>query len=668
MKVSNTLLFSALLVSQEVAARGFGWNNAPRYQSPANTDNECNDNQRRGFDWGDLNTGDFRNYGGFDFSGFKCENRFGKRDLLTKRTFQDKCITGRLSKGDGSRNGNGPSIAYGGSNKGFSITQFQISSTRDVDVDCIYEMEDGSTCKQTASCRAGGSTVENNQCGGAKRVRFELPKHERDDDCEIGIHQVDFDCSPPESGVPPRSRPPKPATSSKPVESSSPVVVASSSVPVPSPSSSKPATSAVPSPSSSKPVSSAVPTISFTVDVPVTSTTAGPVIASSSTPVEEEETPTPEPETPETPEPTPTPVFTPPVETTSSVVSPVILSSAPPAVSSIPPVSSVVPPPPPPPPADCPDVLPRCLSTWIFRTGCTGNDDKDCYCKQAGFTQSVQDCVNAHGDEEDIQEALKYLAGICVDYIPVNPGIITNCPDEPEATPAPSVIPSTQVSPVISSAPPLPPSETTVTEIVITSVTTCPVGETLTFDGVPTVLTAPTVSTVFITTTSTISCTKCAEKSTEAAPVVTAAPLTTTVPVIPVPVTTVIISTTVLVPCTYTTGESIGFTIPSSSTIQTLQTTVTVPQVQFITTTVTQAGTTSTVQVGLVAAPTTDAAPVPGTTFVPLITTPTGINTVVIPKTTSSATVSLFQGAGVRVGPGSAFGAAVGGFLAFLVI
>jgi hypothetical protein len=67
------------------------------------------------------------------------------------------------------------------------------------------------------------------------------------------------------------------------------------------------------------------------------------------------------------------------------------------------------------------------------------------------------------------------------------------------------------------------------------------------------------------------------------------------------PSTTITYSSSVQVPCTYSTGESYGQEIPGSSTYATIDTTITVPQVVFVTSTITAAGSTNTISVGLAA-------------------------------------------------------------------
>lgn len=65
-------------------------------------------------------------------------------------------------------------------------------------------MPDGSSCKNTASCGPDNTTqVANEQCGGATSVGFQLlgggslvsgGQSEEEEDCELGIHGIDFYC------------------------------------------------------------------------------------------------------------------------------------------------------------------------------------------------------------------------------------------------------------------------------------------------------------------------------------------------------------------------------------------------------------------------------------------------------------------------------------------
>jgi hypothetical protein len=75
--LSAGLLASILLL--QPAAANFNWGAATPFQNPTNNDNVCNDQQKGGFNWQGLPTGGFNSFGGFDFSGFNCQNSFSKR-------------------------------------------------------------------------------------------------------------------------------------------------------------------------------------------------------------------------------------------------------------------------------------------------------------------------------------------------------------------------------------------------------------------------------------------------------------------------------------------------------------------------------------------------------------------------------------------------------------
>ncbi|KAF9872176.1 adhesin protein Mad1 [Colletotrichum karsti] len=74
----------------------------------------------------------------------------------------------------------------------------------------------------------------------------------------------------------------------------------------------------------------------------------------------------------------------------------------------------------------CPDVVPQCLSTWIFSSGCTDNSDASCYCPDAAFVEKVFNCIYSHGANDDIiSKATEFFQGICAPHIPENPAIVT---------------------------------------------------------------------------------------------------------------------------------------------------------------------------------------------------------------------------------------------------
>ncbi|KAJ4993127.1 adhesin protein Mad1 [Stagonosporopsis vannaccii] len=533
MKVSQIVLATGLIGHATATWNMFG----NPFNSPNYNNNECSDKQKSGFDWSDLKDGDSNfNYGDFDFTGgWKCSNSFGKRDHLTRRTFGSKCIKNKVSK---------TKPASFGCNKrksGFSITHIDVSVEYDVDIELHYHMEDGSKCKQVAPCKSSGSTIQNTQCGGAKSVDVYLPKHDKSDkECEIGFHNIGFDCNPGKGYNPPSppSPPEIPASSapviSQPATSSAPVVSgpATSAPPSSTPScdgeecnTQPPATSSAAPPcdggENCPPASSApateVPSTDASVPTPpatetpetpcggygqescegTTVVTSAPATETPATETPATETPVtsapPATETPETPcggygqescegttvvtsPPVETPILSatapftnssipattaPPTEETTPAQPPVPESPSAPACDGsygescdgttavvTPPASSSVilttgvpePSSPPAPPVSPPDVLPKCMNTWLEVSGdCKNNADASCYCKNKDFTKQVIDCVSAWcGTDDETREALQYLIGICAEHVPENPGLVTDCPSYIPLNPTPA--------------------------------------------------------------------------------------------------------------------------------------------------------------------------------------------------------------------------------------
>jgi len=182
---------------------------APKFGCPRTTDNKCDDKQKNGFDWDDAEPGDFGEYHGFNFKGFKCEDKPDKRSPhLSPRTGR-KALTGRC----GPTKDVSPSFGCDQS-KGidkFSIIQIDISVEFDTDLEFHYDMPDGKQCKHRSRCSKGGSTVQNSQCGGAKNVTivYPPPPSPPKPDCGISVHEIKFDCNPPEQPKPPKYEPPK---------------------------------------------------------------------------------------------------------------------------------------------------------------------------------------------------------------------------------------------------------------------------------------------------------------------------------------------------------------------------------------------------------------------------------------------------------------------------
>ncbi|KAI2781342.1 hypothetical protein F4815DRAFT_467192 [Daldinia loculata] len=280
MKYSFTLVTLAAGISQVTATGFFGFHNAPQFSCPDNTDNVCIPDIVKGIDWSDLPFGGFDSYKGFKWNGFTCSEKFGKRDELTARTFQSKCITGNAQQ-DKEKS---PKISCDNSKgvKKTSIKKFQVSPEFDCDLEFHYTMPDGSACKHRSPCKASGTVVENTQCGGATDVTVVYPKQpsKPKDSCDFGIHHIDFDCEAPKPSKP--SKPDTPSSSSVVVSSSasypasslsaSSVAVSSSS----SPASSSVAVSSSASESSSVVASSSSSSATTSIPIGVSSTVSVP--------------------------------------------------------------------------------------------------------------------------------------------------------------------------------------------------------------------------------------------------------------------------------------------------------------------------------------------------------------------------------------------------------
>ncbi|KAF2748068.1 hypothetical protein M011DRAFT_493955 [Sporormia fimetaria CBS 119925] len=418
------LLFG--LATHEVTAT---WNRrAGRFNTPQYNNNECTDRQREGYNWLDIPQGDISDYEDFNFrGGWKCAESFGKRDALTKRTFNSKCIKNRVARDRPA------AFDCKAKRDGFSVREIQVSVEYDTDLIFHYKMPDNTICKQTSRCKKEGTIVQNTQCGGAREVEVYLGNHNEGDreDCEIGFHHIDFDCTPPYTPIPPES-PPAEEPSSPPEE-----------LPEETPT---PPTEGTPAP-------------------PVEETPAPPVEETPAPPVEE----TPSPPATETPSPSSVSPPTygndsysalPPVDPTATSTQSVVLppsetpeSSTPPSLSTTSDVpvlpssttdlpvespSTVSPTPSGTPESSPPECLPKCMNTWLeINSQCKDNTDSDCYCKNPEFTKSVIECVAAWSTDDETQQALQYLLGICASHVPENPGLITDCPTNVPINPTP---------------------------------------------------------------------------------------------------------------------------------------------------------------------------------------------------------------------------------------
>ncbi|KAJ3506950.1 hypothetical protein NM208_g16020 [Fusarium decemcellulare] len=198
MKATFALLAAAASLG-EVSATWGNWKDAPKYGTPGSIDNKCDDSQKTGWRWDDLDTGRFDSYKDWNFSGWTCGEDKSKRSL-DGRTF------GKSIFGDcGSSKEEAPSFgcdsgSCGGGYDKFSLKKFHVKPEFDCRLEFHYDMPDGSTCKHQADCSKDGTDVHNSQCGGAKKVRFVYPKqpNKPKDKCRVEVPEIDFDCDKPD--------------------------------------------------------------------------------------------------------------------------------------------------------------------------------------------------------------------------------------------------------------------------------------------------------------------------------------------------------------------------------------------------------------------------------------------------------------------------------------
>lgn len=543
---SATLLVAGLAVQQ--ASATFPWLiDAGKFSTCSNTDTTCSAEQHKGYDWTGLNIGaPVTSYGANTFSGgWTCNSIKSKRDGLTKRTFNSKCVSGKLpswgSSGSSSKSGAGSlSIGCSGEKNKFSISEMHISSSYNTNVDCHYNMPDGSVCKHSVPCNAGGSIVKNTQCGGAVSVSFSHGKPSGSDssnkgDCSLNIHSVGFACgsgssstslSLPSSIATPlssaiyvssefvsfstaspetTSSETTPETTSAELPATTPlsVIVSSGNVIVPG--------TSVPFPTGAQNQTTALPTVdSSAVYVPTSSevspaqSTPSVIVSSVGTGIYPSSLPVGTGSSPAVVVPVGTGSLPSPstgVYANSTIVSSATTSSANTPIPS----------------ADVPSVVASCLNTYLHNTNCTDNTDADCYCKDEDYINSVYQCIDAYGgSDENVSQAMSYMVGICAKAIPSNPAIITGVPSSINIQPTSSTVnavtassPSSSDVPAGSSTTETPASSATdsivyVTDVVKSTLTTCPIGHAITSAGSTTVLTAPSVIATEVTTKSTI--------------------------------------------------------------------------------------------------------------------------------------------------------------------
>lgn len=325
--------------------------------------------------------------------------------------WQGKCIEAKLSRADGY------TVKIEATQAPFSVQKFHLSTSRETLLRLNYEMTDGSICHELATSSPDGVDVVNQQCGGAVSVEFTLPEDSKFGECDLNIHEIEFDCSdgskPPGDLPPPDSKPHPPhvTTSTIVLTTTSleptPVTVTSTRiVPVYTPKVSTVWTTAEVTVTSCAPTVTDCPAHSTFTSTYTTSTIFYPSSSAS---------------------------------TTHSLVSSSI-STAPAT-----PDSSII-------PAPCPGVVPKCINTWLSIPKCDSNSDAACFCPSSEFTDKVDSCIHAWANsDQERDSALSYFAGICAPYVPQNPGLIDIVP----TSTSPASSPPTGPAQVMTTAQPI---------------------------------------------------------------------------------------------------------------------------------------------------------------------------------------------------------------------
>lgn len=183
----TTLLATSLLVHRVSAVgheQGIGWEDGVRYPLPGIINEECSDAQSRGYRWKGLSEGPFDSYGSNYFSGWSFTDTLGKRQLWETATFQARRITAAIEES--------PCITCSEDHT-MSVDKLEMSCDEEAEIECLFEMPDGSTCKAVHFCTVLGLVVHNTQCGGAKSITFRSYANQTSD-CHVSIHSIAFRC------------------------------------------------------------------------------------------------------------------------------------------------------------------------------------------------------------------------------------------------------------------------------------------------------------------------------------------------------------------------------------------------------------------------------------------------------------------------------------------
>ncbi|VUC20791.1 unnamed protein product [Clonostachys rosea] len=78
-------------------------------------------------------------------------------------------------------------------------------------------------------------------------------------------------------------------------------------------------------------------------------------------------------------------------------------------------------------PLPCPDVVPKCLNSWLHLVEqCKDNLDVACFCPNADFVEKTFQCIYSYSGSDDIvAESIAFFQGMCAGYVGENPAIVT---------------------------------------------------------------------------------------------------------------------------------------------------------------------------------------------------------------------------------------------------
>lgn len=186
MRVSSLGGFVVWGLFTQQAVASYSWNDAQKYSSPNNTNNQCSTEQVDGWHFDSIGQ-QVSTFDGMELSGFTCQDPshagFVRRAVVNQTQFSSKALVGNATNNDASC----PRITS--SSRDFSIDEMLVSVDQDSELTLEYIMSNGDICRQVTQCLTTSTTVKNTQCGGAKELRVK-------GDCAFAIYSISFECGP----------------------------------------------------------------------------------------------------------------------------------------------------------------------------------------------------------------------------------------------------------------------------------------------------------------------------------------------------------------------------------------------------------------------------------------------------------------------------------------